>query len=181
MIEIYKRDLNDLSVINIGPFNIYDNGLDRPYFKNVINKIFETGDEIFFYFRREESLTDEEELEVLRESVFKKITEQGRLLFLNKIDQSRFEGIATIKFDCSDTPNFIVDAWKYFYSLDFFKPINDLSFEEYEDYLEVNGVNDIDGLKLLRNRLTDCICIKGLGADHLVISYKSELCLEDKL
>ncbi len=65
------------------------------------------------------------------------------------------------------------DMFKYFYACDFFKPINELTFDEYEDYLEVKGIDDVNGIKTIQNSLTDFICIKGLGADHMIISYNS--------
>lgn len=180
MIEKSKTTNGNLSILNIGEFDLYNESDDRIYFKSIINKLFSVGDEVYFSFRREEDLTENSELDVLRKLIFRKFEAEGKFEYLFKIDQRRFDAIAMIIFDLN-TPNFIIDLWKYFYACDFFKPINDLTFEEYKDYLEVNGVDDINGLKQLWNGLSDFICIKGLGADHLIISYDSDLKLEDKV
>lgn len=168
----------NLSILYVSDFDIYNEVEDRIKLKGIINKLFSIGDEIFFFFRREEDLTDPFELEILREQIFKKFKNDGKFEYLYKIDQRRFDAIAMIRYDFN-TPNFIIDLWKYFYACDFFKPMNDLTFEEYEDYLEVNGVNDINGLKQLWDKLSDFICIKGLGGDYLIISYYSELKIID--
>lgn len=168
----------NLSILNIGEFDIYHKSDDRAYLRSIINKLFSIGDEVFFFFRREEDLTEDSELRILREKIFKKFEDEGKFDYLFKIDQRRFDAIAVIQFDFS-TPNFIIDLWKYFYACSFFKPINDLTFEEYKDYLDVNGVDDINGLKKIWNQLSNFILIKGLGADHLILSYVSDLKIED--
>nr|WP_121271552.1 hypothetical protein [Pedobacter schmidteae] len=178
MIEKSKTTNGNLSILHIGEFDIYNESDDRTYLRSLINKLFSIGDEVFFFFRREENLTQRTELEILREKIFKKFEDEGKFEYLLKIDQRRFDAIAMIYFDFS-TPNFIIDLWKYFYACDFFKPINDLTFDEYRDYLEINGVDDLHGLKQLWNRLSDFLIIKGLGADHLILSYESDLKLDD--
>lgn len=177
MIKKIKKTNGNLSILYIGQFDIYHESDDRAYLRNIINKLFSIGDEVFFFFTREEDLTEDSELRILRKQVLGKFESEGKLEYLYKLDDRRFDAIAMIKFDFS-TPNFILDCWRYFYGCDFFKPINDLTFDEYLDYLEINGLDDIDGLKQLWNKLSNFICIKGLGADHLIVSYDSDLNLE---
>lgn len=180
MIEIRKKSVSDIDIINIGLFNLYKSMDDRKYFKVVINKLFVLGDEIFFFFRREEDLTDDDELKSLKNKIFSEIQDVGEFKYLSKLDDRRFDAIGRVTLNLNFS-NLIIDMWKYFYACDFFLPLNDLSFEEYEDYLHTNGLNDINGIAMIQNKLTQVICIKGLGADHLIISYTSELDLDIKL
>lgn len=173
MIKIEKKIVGDIQVLNIGVLDIYGSFEDRIYLKKILNNLFDVGNELFFFFRREENLTDEAELKLLRQNVIREIKTNGELRYLFKLDYERFDAIARININ-SNFSNLIMDMWKYFYSCDFFRPINDLTFDEYEDYLRVNGVDDIDGVRMLQNKLADFICIKGLGADHLIIASNSE-------
>lgn len=172
--EVYKSSKGDISKLRIGGLNIYNEKADCEYLKNMIDKLFCTGDRIFFFFRREEDLTDEEEMIRLRKEVFKKIDGSGKLVYLRKVDQRRFDAIATLDYD-ADTSTFIIDLWKYFYACYFFKPVNTLTFDDYQDYLAINGVDDLYGRKMLMNKLCDFICIKGLGGEEIIISHQNTL------
>lgn len=164
----------DISKVTIGYFDIYNNNDDRIVLKTILSKLFSNGDSIYFQFRREENLTSDSETEMLRYTILSKFKAEGHLIYLRKLDEKRFDSIAMIQWNMH-IPNFIIQVWKYFYACSFFKPENDLTFEEYGDYLKINGFNDIDGLKKIKDSLCNFICIKGLGADYLVITGKSEL------
>lgn len=180
MIKIEKKAKSSIQVLNIGPLNIYDSAEDRIYLKKVLSNIFSIGDELFFFFRREENLTDDAELKRLKQDVLREIKINGEFRYILKLDDKRFDAIAKVNLN-SNFANLIISMWKYFYACDFFKLINELTFDEYEDYLRVNGVDDIGGIGMIQNKLTDFICVKGLGADHLIISYNAELKLDTKL
>ncbi|MGN8055126.1 hypothetical protein ACTJKN_02560 [Pedobacter sp. 22163] len=171
---INKTTEGGVGILTIGFFNIFDSMDDRIILKNAFENLFAVGDNVFFFFHREENLIASDELAILRKNILEKIEETGGFKYLNRIDDQRFEAIAYAKLDYN-FPNLFIDLFKYYYSCDFFKPINDLTFDEYEDYIDVNGTEDIDGVKMIQNKLTDMICIKGLGADHMVVSYNLDL------
>lgn len=164
-------------MFRISGLDVYNEKADCEYLKNIVDKLFSIGDKIFFFFRREEDLTEEEEMIRLRKDVFKKFDNSGELVYLRKFDQKRFDAIAMLDYD-SSTSTFIIDLWKYFYACDFFKPINNLTFEEYQDYLEINGVNDINGRRMLMDKLCDFICIKGLGGNEMIFSHQNALTID---
>lgn len=179
--NIYKETKGDLIILTADGLDVNQDLADRVYLKNLVSKLFSVGDEVFFLLRNEEYFANKSELQVLKERVFKTFQESGKLIFLDKLDEKRFYAIAMIKYDLN-TPDFIIDLWKYFMGCTFFKPINELTFEEYEDYLECNGDGDECGLKQLWNKLSNFISIKGVGGDYLLISYNAlELDLENTL
>lgn len=174
MIKIQKESRSDINILNLSPLDLYHSIEDRAYFKKLISKFFKLGEEVFFFFRREENLTDDSELKFLKKKVLNELKDVGEFRYLFVLDEQRFDAIGRIIINLN-FPNLLIDMWKYFYSCDFFIPINDLSFEEYEDYLQFNGVDDINGLGIIQNKLAEFIFIKGLGADNLIISYNSDL------
>ncbi|WP_442589904.1 hypothetical protein ACSBL2_01455 [Pedobacter sp. AW31-3R] len=170
----------NLSILSVSSFDIYHKPEDRARLKAIFGKLFSVGDELFFFFRREEDLTEDSELIILREKIFKRFEDDGKFQYLIKIDQRRFDAIAMIRYD-ETTPDFMIDLWKYFFACDFFRPTNDLTFEEFEDYLQITGVEDRNGLRQLWDKLCDFICIKGYDGERLIISYYSELELIDQI
>lgn len=172
MIKIISETCSeDISKLSIGYFDVYQSLESRILIKELINKLFKIGDTMFFFFSREEDLTSDEELKSLRKQIIAKFQKEGEYKVLREIDSQRFDSVAMIRYDFS-TPNFIIDLWKYFYSCNFFKPGN-LNLDEYIHYLKLNGVVNIDGKSQLDSGLTEFMCIKGLGADYLIISYKN--------
>jgi len=178
MIEVHKENIGGSSVLRIGYFDLSCHADDRIFLKEIISRLFSIGDEVYFFFRREESLTEVAQLAILKRRIFEYFSADGEFRYLRKLDDQRFDAIAKITYDFN-TPNLILDFWQYFYACSFFRPINDLTFDEYEDYLIMNGVNDIDGLKQLENLLSDFKAIKGIGGDQLTISYRHFLKLEE--
>jgi len=170
MIEITKKITGPVGILNIGYFDIYNPFDDQIYLKELFHKLFKIGETLYFFFRREEDLTDDDELTVLRKKIFSHLGQHGQMKYIRYLDQVRFDAIAYLTLDIG-FGNLLVDMFKYFYSVDFFVPINGLTFDEYEDYLDVKGVDDIDGINIILNSLTNLICIKGYDGDHLRISY----------
>src|SRR5690606_7165716 len=69
------------------------------------------------------------------------------------------------------TANLIVDYWKYFFSIAFFEPINDLTFEEFVEYESLHSTFDNKyGKKWLWRKLADKVYIKSFDGDELLIS-----------
>eukprot|EP01132_Coremiostelium_polycephalum_P017328 gene17328-20761_t len=140
--------------------DIDSDSADEIYLKEVVSKLFSIGDEVFFFFRNEEYFFDKNEFSDPKKRLFDRFNEERKFVFLYKIDGERFAAIGTINYSL-ETGDFIVDLWKYFMACSFFKPINALTFEKYQDYLECNG---------------------GIGGEALVVSYNSlELNLENLL
>src|SRR5215217_3341572 len=96
MIGKSKTTNGNLSILNIGEFDLYNESDDRIYFKSIINKLFSVGDKVYFFFRREEDLTEDSELDVLRQLIFRRFETEGDFEYLFKIDQRRFDAIAMI-------------------------------------------------------------------------------------
>ncbi|RWU04018.1 hypothetical protein [Pedobacter chitinilyticus] len=168
--ELYREYKDGLFFLTFDSFNLYHSVDDRIAFKQMLNRFLKETDEILCYFRREEDLTDDEELLQLKQSIFTRFTLKGNeFKYLYQIDERRFDAIGKFKLEY-DFANAIIEMWKYFYSFSFFAPINNLTFEEYEEYLEVNGFEDIDGKNHVYHQLANFICIKGLGGDYLTIT-----------
>ena len=171
--HLHIETSQNLEILTIGSFDLYNSIDDRIYLKNLLNKLFQVDEQMFCYFRREENLTDDNELALLKKSIFERVSPPDQFKYIKKIDDRRFDAIAEIKLKI-DFGQLVIDMWKYFYSFSFFVPINDLTFDEYEDYLLSQGFDDINGMKLVNNKLAKFICIKGLGADHLIITSVHE-------
>ncbi len=84
MIEIIQRHINDVNILTIGTFDIYKSIVDRIYLKKLFHRLFSVGDEVFFFFRRKEDLTDNIELALLDISIIKHINEIGEFKYLYK-------------------------------------------------------------------------------------------------
>lgn len=173
--ELHREYQDGLNFITIEPFDLYRSIEDRISLKEILNKLFNVGDELLCYFRREEDLTSEAELLQLKKSISTRFNSSGNeFKYIFKIDDRRFDAIGKLKLEY-DFANAIIEMWKYFYSFSFFIPINDLTFEEYEEYLEVNGVEDIYGKRHVYHKLASFICIKGLDGDHLIITSEQKI------
>lgn len=173
--EKYRSYKNGLFFLTFHSFDLYHSIDDRIAFKQVLNRFLKEADKIYCYFRREEDLTSDEELLQLKQSVFKRFDLHGNeFKYLYQIDERRFDAIGEFKLEY-DFANAIIEMWKCFYCFSFFIPINNLTFEEYEEYLEVNGFEDIDGKNHVYHQLANFICIKGLGGDYLTITSSQEI------
>jgi len=177
--ELLKEKITDslsrLSVINL---NFYESLDDRLLLKDIFKLIFKDNDQLFFSFRREENLTDNDELLQLRQRVPYEFKQHGDYVFLRKIDEERFDSIGYLKYS-DQTPAFLLDVWKYFYAFTVFKPRESITWSDYVNYIKTKGVEDIDGKRLLNSGLSDFILIKGLGGDYLNISYINSAELPD--
>lgn len=89
----------------------------------MLNRFLKGTDEILCYFRREEDLTDDEELLQLKQSIFTRFTLKGNeFKYLYQIDERRFDAIGEFKLEY-DFANAIIEMWKYFYSFSFFTTV----------------------------------------------------------
>lgn len=176
--ELISRKINnDISLIIIEHFNI-ESWYDTNVLKNIFKSLFSNEETIFFSFRREEDLTDERRLKQLKGSIFETFKKAGDYVILKKLDESRFDSVARISIN-DDVYELLIDIWKYFYSCAFFKPLPGLSFSDFIDFQKSIKFIDKGGEKLISNNYSNFECIKGLGGDHLLISYKNNYSLPD--
>lgn len=173
--ERITDSLTRLSVINLAFYESLD---DRLLLKEIFKSLFRQGDRLFFSFRREENLTDDDELLELRKRVPLTFAQQGDYIFLRRIDEERFDSIGHITY-ADHIPGFLLDVWRYFYAFDFFIPKEQVTWDDYIQYVKKKGLDDIDGKRLLNDGLTNFILIKGLGGDYLNISYVNDTKLPD--
>jgi len=165
---------NEISSIIIDDFNIYESWHDKVRFREVIDALFAQAKspQIFFQFRREESLfLSNKAILEYRDEIPNHFGSHGRYKVVRKIDEVRFDSFGVLE-NNQRTIDYIPILWNYFYSCDFFVPTLDLTFDylisHYNDLMD-----DIDGLTLFKNDLIDLICIKGLGGDYLTINYRN--------
>ena len=176
--EFYNRELSrDIALFSVEDFDI-NAWHDANRLKNILKCLFFNDDTIFFSFRREEDLTSDNDLKRLRVKVIETFDKLGEYVFLRKLDEARFDSVARIT--VSDfTFEFIFDIWEYFYSCAFFIPSKGFSFSDYISFQKRIKFQDKGGEKLLSKRYSDFECIKGLGGDSLVISYRKDYQLPD--
>ncbi|WP_121810857.1 hypothetical protein [Mucilaginibacter kameinonensis] len=169
-----KEQLNGGYIkLSLGGFDIYDSPDDVIKLKDIFSNLFVEGDTLFFFLMREEDLTAENELIRLRKSVINHFESHGQYYLVDQLDSRRFASIAAIKFD-SSIPDLIIDSWKLFYACDFFVPRFPFSLDDYLTYLFEHGKRGIDGIKHLRNELTDMFCIKGYDSESLYLCYNED-------
>jgi len=158
--------------------DFYESLEDRLLLKEIFKLLFKNGDTLFFSFRREENLTDDDDLLRLRERVPREFMEHGDYIFLRKVDEEKFDSIGRLQ--CTDqTPSFLLDVWKYFYAFTVFVPKEQVRWDDYIHYLKKRGFDDIDGKRLLNDGLTDFILIKGLGGDYLNVTFVNHINFPD--
>lgn len=154
--------------------NFYESLEDRLLLKEIFRLFFADGDTLFFSFRREENLTDDDDLLRLRERVPREFMEHGDYIFLRKFDEEKFDSIGYLQ--CTDqTPGFLLDVWRYFYAFTVFIPKKQVEWDDYIRYVKRKGFDDIDGKRLLNDGLADFILIKGLGGDYLNVTFSNHI------
>jgi len=150
--------------------NVDSNTPDRIiHFKEWFYKTFQIGTILYFEFYRKENLTEEKILSEI-ENRLSKILNDEEFRIIHDIRDDVFVSLFKLKVDMY-SPNLILDFWRYFYSLSFFEPINDLTFDEFEEYeLSSPIFGNEYGIKWLWHKLTDKVYVKNLGGEELIIS-----------
>ncbi|KFF25287.1 hypothetical protein [Chryseobacterium vrystaatense] len=170
--EFNNRILSkEVSLLFIDNFDI-NNWDDLNQLKIIYKSLFPKGSTLFFSFRREENLTEEKELKKLKVRILDTFNNEGEYLILKKLDDVRFDSIARIVIN-ENTYNLIFDLWNYFYSCTFFIPNKNLTFSDYIKFQQKIKFQDKGNEKLLNECFTDFTCIKGLGGDNMIISYRN--------
>ncbi|RKE71976.1 hypothetical protein [Chryseobacterium sp. AG363] len=176
--EINNSILNkNINLLSIEDFDL-DMSEDLIRLKKIYECLFSDSNTLFFAFRREENLTDKEELKKLKVKILENFENYGEYIVLKELDNARFDSVGRIKIN-EYTYNFIFDVWKYFYSCTFFIPTENFNFFDYITFQKKNKFHDIGNEKLLINHYANFSCIKGLGGDALIISYRNDFKLPD--
>lgn len=176
--EFYSRILSkEVNILGIDNFDVH-NWYDANQLKNVYRSLFFNNDMLYFSFRREENLTNVKELKILRRKMLETFKNEGEYVVLKQLDETRFDSVAKVVVKGS-TFDFLFDLWNYFYSCTFFIPRDGFSFSDYIDFQKRINFEDKGGEKLIRSGYTDFECIKGLGGDSLIISYRKDYKLPD--
>lgn len=176
--EFNYGNLNEeISIFFIDDFDI-SNLEDRVRLKTIFKRIFPKGNTLFFSFRREENLTSDEELKRLRIKILDIFNSEGEYLVIRKLDDVRFDSVGRLAID-DNTYNFLFDLWSYFYSCTFFVPKGNLTLSDYISFQKKNKLTDIGNEKLLNQDFAEVTCIKGLGGDNMIVSYRRDYDLQD--
>ncbi len=176
--DFYNRSLSkEICIFSIDDFNI-SNEQDASQLKNVYRCLFLNNDMLYFSFRREENLTDENTLRLLKIKISETFNKDGAYVTLREMDETRFDSVGRISIKES-TFDFLFDIWNYFYSCTFFVPKNGFAFSDYVDFQKRIKFQDKGGEKLLKAGHADFECIKGLGGDSLIVSYQKDYQLPD--
>ncbi|GEN69819.1 hypothetical protein [Chryseobacterium rhizosphaerae] len=176
--EINNSVLNkDINLLSIEDFDL-DIFEDLIRLKRIYKCLFSDSNTLFFAFRREENLTDKKELKKLKVRILESFKDYGEYIILKELDSSRFDSVGRININ-DHTYNFLFDVWKYFYSCTFFIPTEKFNFFDYITFQKKNRFHDIGNEKLLINHYANFSCIKGLGGDNLIISYRNDFKLPD--
>jgi len=139
------------------------------HFKEWFTKTFPIGTILYFDFYRIENLTEDKILSDI-EKTLSKIFYAKNYKKIHDIKEDVFVSLFKLEVEMN-TANLILDFWRYFYAVSFFEPINDLSFDEFEEYELSHPIFDNEyGKKWLWHKLADRVYIKNLGGEELLIS-----------
>ena len=138
-------------------------------FKEWFTKTFPLGTLLHFNFYRIENLTEDKLLSDIEKRLSKIFTDEN----YRKIHDIRDDiFVSLFKLEVNiNSANLIIDFWRYFYAVSFFEPINDLSFDEFEEYKLSHPIFDNEyGKKWLWHKLAERIYIKNVGGEELLIA-----------
>jgi hypothetical protein len=168
-----KKVNENLIKASLLDLDFYESIDDRLLLKEVFSSFFKRGDRLFFTFRREENLTEEEELFELRKKIPNRFADY---VLIRKIDDERFDSIGCLNYS-HETPSFLLDVWRYFYAFVVFRPNDDITWDQFILYTKKEGIDDIDCRKLLSKKISNFALVKGLGGDYLNIVMNSKTAL----
>ena len=139
------------------------------HFKEWFTKTFPIGTILYLSFYRKENLTEDKILSDIEKRLSKIFNAKNNRKILD-IREDVFVSLFKLEVEMN-TANLILDFWRYFYAVSFFEPINDLSFDEFEEYELSHPIFDNEyGKKWLWHKLADRVYIKNLGGEELLIS-----------
>lgn len=148
---------------------------ERINLKKIIQKIV-IGEWVGFYFRREEDLTNEEDLAILKKSILDEFSSLGEFEYIQKLSESHFDSIGIMQ-NTVMLSNSVLQMWECFYSISIFQPTNILQWDEYKKFALrlACGEKDVFGYKHIEEGICDFILMKNTGGDELILSCKAEL------
>ncbi len=165
----YDNDLQSLEVEIDG---------DNAFLEKVLELLVQRGShkEIFFLFRREdEILLNDEELDCYRTLIPSLFNECGKYNIIRKRNDHVFDSFA--KHEINDQ---IISTIKYsllyFYSMAFFVPNEDFSFEKMVADSKTLINYNVYGIYALTEKYCDYYCMKGFAKDSIIVSCKTGEC-----
>lgn len=148
---------------------------DRMSLKNIVQQIF-TEEWVGFYFRREEDLTSDEDLVLLKNSILEEFSTLGDYEFIQQFSDKHFDSIGIMQNTVLLSKS-VLNMWEYFYSISIFQPTTILLWEKYKKFALrlANGEKDVFGYKQIEEGFCDFIIMKNIGGQELILSCKTEL------
>ncbi len=171
--EIYLREITDtINLVTIESVDL-SNWDDSTIFKAIFEKLFPINTKLFFSFRREENLTNDDLLKKLRFSIPKFFDQNGEYHILYKLDNSRFDSVATLSME-ENTLDLFLDLWSYFYSCNIFIPSKNFDFSNFIDFQHKINFIDQSCINLISNKHSLFEVVKGLGGEQILIYFNKE-------
>lgn len=123
---------------------------------------------LYFYVKRTENLTDDDELEVLREKIMNDCKVYGNFEFLFVMDSERFDGIGYV-LNHPEILLFLQNCWKFFYGFLCFFSDEEI---EWEFFKKTNKESILDNKNVYGIKfLTEGFCKFTLTKDFDVNTY----------
>lgn len=172
----YKEDIVNLFVIDSFDFEVWQDQIKMRY---IFDSLFTNEEDmVFFSFRRDEDLTDDEILTRIKPQIINTFNKLGAYEVIFELDEHRYDSVAWLRVKDFSFDLFL-DLWNCFYSCRFFIPVTDFSFQNFISFQKKIKCLDVYSKKLLGNNYSNFDCIKGLGGDYFLISYLKDYQLPD--
>lgn len=161
-----------VNTLFIGIFDIYDSDDDRRDLVELITKL-SKGKFFFYSFRREEDIfLTYDELVHYRSYIPQYFESRGKYQILRKRDETMFDSYGMLPVN-DFSILFTLNCWQYFWSMSFFCPSDNFSWENYlSKYNDLS--KDLYGIKQITNGYSDSIFIRGHDGESLIFSYHIE-------
>lgn len=165
--EEYGDNLNRLIIRDI---KTYDNKSMENL--GAIIKMLNMGNSFYFEFVSEDFFLEEGELVRYRREIPKYLKQNGQYEIKFELDETRFRSIGYLPIN-EETFNEILILWKYFETLVFFNPSNNLSWKDFNNKITRKKPH-IPVIDFINNKYTNSIFLKGHDGDNLIFIYSNE-------
>lgn len=135
-------------------------------FKSFWDIEFQYGQQLFFFFHRLESLTEDKELDEIEKELLRIFNEEN-LYIVIYIDEVRFTYLFKYEFQFGG-PDLILKFWKYYYSMSIIVPNENVSFESVCRYFDMHRDKDVYLRNFKAKGYAQRVYIKGLGGNSLI-------------
>lgn len=170
----YKNITPLIAGFYIDSFDIPGDADDIVIFEKIISGLFHHNDRIFFMCSGKEQESSEDSLKAINEY----FDSNGTIVKIEAEETKEISYLAGMNY--SDTsPGLIVDLWKFFRHLAFFKPASDLTWESFTGYGKNLLDEDPDKKKMFTFNFMDFVLVKGSGGESLILNYRMDYPLPD--